>query len=142
MKAFSILGFGAALMLLTGCASDGTDYYLKDSFGFKEVCLVDNRNVPPSFFMSLRQALTDKGLKVITVNKPESDCQATVLYEATYNLAYLKDARLILLSEGHQTDMVTLRKVIEPAALADHLSDADPQIRDMVNRLLPRGTPW
>jgi len=57
-------------------------------------------------------------------------------------LAYLKDARLLLTTEGHPTDIVNLRKNVEPATLADPASDSEPKIRDMVNRLLPRGTPW
>ena len=117
MKAIPLLTICSACVLVTGCASDSTDYYLRDSFGFKEVCLVDNKNVPPSFFIALRQAIQDKGLTV-------------------------KDARLQLTTEGHPTDIVNLRKNVEPATLADPASDSEPKIRDMVNRLLPRGTPW
>ena len=90
--------------------------------------MVDNKNVPPSFFIALRQAIQDKGLTVRTVSKTEQ--------------AYLKDARLLLTTEGHPTDIVNLRKNVEPATLADPASDSEPKIRDMVNRLLPRGTPW
>ena len=79
---------------------------------------------------------------VRTVSKTEQSCPVTVYYEANYNLAYLKDARLLLTTEGHPTDIVNLRKNVEPATLADPASDSEPKIRDMVNRLLPRGTPW
>lgn len=142
MKAFPILTICSACAFLSGCAADSTDYYLKDSFGFKEVCLVDNKNVPPSFFITLRQALQDKGLNVRTVSKTESNCPATVYYEANYKLAYLKNAQLFLLSEGQPTDIVNLRKNLRPATLADPAADSEPKIREMVNRLLPRGTPW
>ena len=130
MKAIPLLTICSACVLVSGCASDSTDYYLRDSFGFKEVCLVDNKNVPPSFFIALRQAIQDKGLQVRTVSKTEQSCPVTVYYEAKYNLAYLKDARLLLTKEW------------QPATLADPASDSEPKIRDMVNRLLPRGTPW
>ena len=89
MKAIPLLTICSACVLVSGCASDSTDYY-----------------------------------------------------EAKYNLAYLKDARLLLTTEGHPTDIVNLRKNVEPATLADPASDSEPKIRDMVNRLLPRGTPW
>lgn len=103
---------------------------------------MDNKNVPPSFFIALRQAIRDKGLKVRTVSKTEPNCPATVYYEAKYSLAYLKSAQLFLLSEGQPTDIVNLRKNLGPATLADPAADTEPKIRDMVNRLLPRGTPW
>ncbi len=45
-------------------------------------------------------------------------------------------------TEGQPTDIVNLRKNLGPATLADPASDSEPKIRDMVNRLLPRGTPW
>lgn len=133
MKAIPLLTICSACVLVTGCASDSTDYYLRDSFGFKEVCLVDNKNVPPSFFIALRQAIQDKGLTVRTVSKTEQSCPVTVYFEAKYNLAYLKDARLLLTTEGHPTDIVNLRKNVEPATLADPASDSEPKIRDMVN---------
>ena len=142
MKAIPLLTICSACVLISGCASDSTDYYLKDSFGFKEVCLVDNKNVPPSFFIALRQAIQDKGLQVRTVSKTEQSCPVTVYYEAKYNLAYLKDARLLMTTEWQPTDIVNLRKNLGPATLADPASDSEPKIRDMVNRLLPRGTPW
>ena len=136
MKAIPLLTICIACVLISGCASDSTDYYLK------EVCLVDNKNVPPSFFIALRQAIQDKGLQVRTVSKTEQSCPVTVYYEAKYNLAYLKDARLLMTTEGQPTDIVNLRKNLGPATLADPASDSEPKIRDMVNRLLPRGTPW
>ena len=141
MKAIPLLTICSACVLVSGCASDSTDYYLRDSFGFKEVCLVDNKNVPPSFFIALRQAIQDKGLQVRTVSKTEQSCPVTVYYEAKYNLAYLKDARLLLTTEGHPTDIVNLRKNVEPATLADPASDSEPKIRDMVNRLLQEEHP-
>ena len=66
--------------------------------------MVDNKNVPPSFFIALRQAIQDKGLQVRTVSKTEQSCPVTVYYEAKYNLAYLKNARLLMTTEGQPTD--------------------------------------
>ena len=142
MKAIPLLTICSACVLVSGCASDSTDYYLRDSFGFKEVCLVDNKNVPPSFFIALRQAIKDKLSKLLTCPQTEQRCPLTVYSQSKYHLAYLKDARLLLTTEGHPTDIVNLRKNVEPATLADPASDSEPKIRDMVNRLLPRGTPW
>ena len=106
------------------------------------MCLVEKKNVPAAVFIDINQEIQDKGLQVRTVSKTEQSCPVTVYYEAKYNLAYLKDARLLLTTEGHPTDIVNLRKNVEPATLADPASDSEPKIRDMVNRLLPRGTPW
>ena len=131
-------------VLLSGCATDNSEYYLLDSFGFDTVCLADNRNVPPSFFIALRQAVSDKGLKVRTVTKTDDSCPATIYYEARYgvNSNALRDAKLTLIYPGHPTDVVTLKKYEDSDTLRDNLSDPEPSIRDMVNRLLPRSTPW
>lgn len=58
-KIFSGLSLGLPI-LLSGCASDDPGYYITDSFGFDTVCIVDNKNVPPAFFIALRQAVAVK----------------------------------------------------------------------------------
>lgn len=139
-----------AAAMLAGCAADDSDYYLKDSFNYKQVCLVDNRNVDPAFFIALHKAISDKGFKVEIIPSSkaasEAKCPATVLYEAKYNTSgaykYLEDARLILMHPGSDSDIVTLKKVDKPVFLLDKMADSEPAIRDMVNRLFPRSTPW
>lgn len=142
-------GLIVALSALSGCVNHSDDYYLVNSFGFDTVCLVDNKNVPPSFFIALHKALIDKGLKVNIVNKTTNDpkfCPATAVYEAKYTSSgayqYLSDARVLLIQPHDKTEIVNLKKPETPVPLLDKMADSEPAIRDMVNRLLPRNTPW
>ena len=92
--------------------------------------MVDNKNVPPSFFIALRQAIQDKGLQVRTVSKTEQSCPVTVYYEAKYNLALTRRMlpELLMTTEGQPTDIVNLRKNLGPATLADPASDSEPKV--------------
>lgn len=139
----------ASLTALYGCVTDDKEYYLVDPFEFKTVCLVDNKNVPSTFFIALHQAIVDKGLEVKIVKKVNNDvakCPATVLYEADFTdskpTGFLRDAKLILLQPDKPSVVVKMDEIGEPVPLLDKMSDTAPTIRDMVNRLLPRGTPW
>ncbi len=145
-KRISILTVAA--LLTSGCASDFNGYYLRNSFGFDTVCLLDNRNVPAPFFIALRKALENKGLNVKTVKNYTSDelmCPATVMYEASYENApvpYLEDAKLLFVKENEPTVVVNLKKGKDRVVLLDKMADSETAIREMVNRLLPRSTPW
>lgn len=147
-KYFSVIASSAAIILLSGCISDFNGYYLKNSFGFDTVCLVDNKNAPASFFIYLRKALEDKGLSVKTVNNAtdnEQMCPATIMYEAKYSqkpFLHLTDARLFFLKKDEKTQIVEIKKPVNQLTLLDKMADSEPAIRDMVNRLLPRSTPW
>lgn len=139
----------AVLTTLYGCVTDNKEYYLVDPFEFKTVCLVDNKNVPSTFFIALHQAIVDKGLEVKIVKKADNDvsmCPATVVYEAEFSdneaTGYLRDAKLILIQPNKPSTIVRMEDIGEPVPLLDKMADTAPAIRDMVNRLLPRGTPW
>ncbi len=138
-----------SLLTVSGCTSDFQGYYLKNAFGFDSVCLVDNKNVPATFFISLRQALEDKGLKVVTVSsfkKAEAMmCPATVVYEAKYEQSpfpYLSQGKLMLIVKDGEAVVVEMNKADAKVPLLDQVGDSDPAIRSLVNRLLPRETPW
>lgn len=147
-KYLPVVFSASALLLLGGCVSDFNGYYLRNSFGFDSVCLVDNKSAPASFFIYLRKALEDKGLTVKTVKKPNNNelvCPATIMYEAKYAkkpFPYLKDAKLFLLKKNEKTQIVSMKKPVNQVTLLDKMDDSEPPIRDMVNRLLPRSTPW
>ncbi len=139
----------ASVVMLASCNTYYVgNYYLKDSFGFSTVCLVDNKEAPASFFIALRKAVEDKGLQVTTVmdhKQSEAACPATITYEAQYlnsPFPHLDDASLSLLIKDRPTEVVKLKKQEAAIPLFDKMSDEEPVIRDMVNRLLPRGTPW
>ena len=142
-KIFCGLSLGLPI-LLSGCAGDDPGYYITDSFGFDTVCIVDNKNVPPAFFIALRQAVADKGLTVRTVAKAEKSCPAVIVYDAKYTkkVPYLVDAKLMLIHEIGSTDIVNLKKYGSSDSLRDNLKADEPAIRAMVTRLLPRSTPW
>ena len=147
-KYLPVIFSASALFLLGGCASEFNGYYLRNSFGFDTVCLVDNNSAPPSFFLFLKKALEDKGLTVKIVKKPSKDelvCPATIMYEARVAqkpCPSLKDARLFFLKKNEKTQIVAMKKPVNQVTLQDRMADSEPAVRDMVNRLLPRSTPW
>ena len=145
----SLLG-AVTLLVLSGCSTHG-DYFLRDAFPFNEVCIVDNKQVPASFFLALRTAVEDKGLEVKTVKSAmgkEGSCPAYIHYNATYQTkaaqTYISSARLVLVQKD-KNDSVTVqmkKNKNAPDSLLDPMTDPVPVVRDLVNRLLPRNTPW
>jgi len=145
----SLLG-AVMLAVLSGCSTQG-DYFLKDAFPFKEVCIVDNKQVPASFFLALRTAVEDKGLEVKTIKSAmgkDNSCQAYINYSATYRTkaaqTYISSARLVLVQKDNNDSVTVQMKKNKnaPDSLLDPMTDPVPVVRDLVNRLLPRNTPW
>ncbi len=145
----SLLG-AVVLSVLSGCSTQG-DYFLKDAFPFKEVCIVDNKQVPASFFLALRTAVEDKGLEVKTVKSAmgkDNFCQAYINYSATYQTkaaqTFISSARLVLVQKDKNDSVIVEMKKNKnaPDSLLDPMTDPVPVVRDLVNRLLPRNTPW
>lgn len=140
-----------SVALLAGCASH-EEYVFKDAFPYQNVCIVDNKTVPASFFLYLRKAVEDKGLTTKTVSDIDFDneegfCQAYILYEAQYKRKaaqnYLDYAEIYLLRKNHPGYSVEMKQNRDaPDSLLDQMTDPEPAVRYLVNRLLPRETPW
>ena len=149
MSGLRFLTILTSLAILSGCATE-QDYFIKDSFPYEEVCLVDNKNVPASFFFYLKKALIDKGLNIHTVSSVDmksKTCSAYVFYEAEYKKKaaqnYLASAKILLFSQKEGLLSVEMKKNRDaPDSLLDEMIDPEPTVRRLVNRLLPRNSPW
>ncbi len=116
------------------------------------VCLVDNPQVRPQVFLTLRRALMDKGLTVRRVQAGDvqalAQCKQTLRYEAVFasssSLSALRYAKLELSEVGRHNNVYTVQwdERRERPTLLDNVSDASVEIRELVDQLYPTEIPW
>lgn len=153
MKKEILLASLVLTALLVGCTtvSQPGFSYRKSSIG-STICLVDNTSVKPQMFLSIRRALIDKGFYVRRVeasdDKEVVDCKQILSYEAEFETSWeqssLRYAKLTLLERSKHDNLYTAQwdeRKTSPT-LFDKVTDADVEIRQLVDRLFPTDIPW
>ena len=144
----------ASVLSITACTSTTTerDYPAMDLARPLQVCLVDNPNVRPQVFLTIRRALLDKNMTVKRI-KPdqyhEKDrCRHVLSYEALFGSGLsnssLRYVQLNLLEQGLHAQNFTVQwdeRAYTPT-LYDDVTDPNIEIRLLVDRLFPQSIPW
>ena len=147
-----ILFMTVAALVLTGCQTTTHNPYRWQYAGDKQtVCLEMNEGTEVSLMIPLRQALADKGIKVVSDDAP-GVCAKRLLFSAEmggWSGADVKKAQLVLTEVSEEGAMapvtgyrVTMENTAESGALDAPASDSASVIRTLVDRMLPDPKPW
>ena len=135
---------------VAGCADTPSTF----SFGTRAgqtICLEDNPEVRPEFFLAVRRALIDKGFNVVRImhnQKGLNTCPQTLRYDAIYGSSWshssLRYAKLELTEVSRHNNIYTVQWDERSATptLFDKVNDASVEIRELVDRLFPEDIPW
>lgn len=139
---------------LTGCVTQqATSVSYRGNAMRTTICLVDNPDVKPQMFLSVRRALMDKGFYVQRIEAEHRDatrdCKQIVTYQADYDTAWsestLRFAKVTLTEKGKHENVYSAQwdeRGTQKPTLFDNVSDADVEIRQLIDRLFPSDIPW
>ena len=115
------------------------------------ICLADNPKATPQAYLSIRRAILDKGYEVkrLKADDAGADCQQVLSYEAVFGTAWnasaIRYARLTVKEKDppfDKTYSVEIDRRGTKASLLDTIPEAELELRELVDRLLPDNNPW
>ncbi len=154
-KRLFFIATAAMTTLLAGCSTNHTPnapLSERDGAWGKNLCLVDNETARPQVFIILRRALMDKGFHVTRIEGDDSpalsQCQQFIRYEAVFGSSWsqspLRYAKLELTERARHDNVYTVSWDERKATptLYDAIEDAEVELRQLVDRLMPSDIPW
>lgn len=153
IKPFAALFTSVLTLMLVGCSSPAPQPYRPLSWNRPlQVCLLDNPDVRPQVYLTIRRALLDKHFEVHRVNVDEhkriDQCRRVLSYEAIYGSGLcestLRYIQLTLREQAIHTQTFTVQwdeRSYKPTLL-DDVTDPNIEIRLLVDRLFPESLPW